>query len=252
MNDEFYVGYLPMPRSYKQFLFVLVPLLAVGAIIASVMMTSQQSDPGPGTWDLNNTVTLSGVLRSEPYPMLIVPGDDDGATRNILLVTMGKIGGSALNLPEDGGSMSVTGYPISRGGDTALLTIEDPVGGVVQESDQHQAQWSPKTLGAATLSGQIIDPKCYFGAMKPGEGKVHKACATLCINGGIPPMFMTTDAQGERTYYLLLNEAGDGIAGDQLETMLPFIADPVQISGQVGRVGDLLMLRIDPADIDRM
>ena len=37
-----------------------------------------------------------------------------------------------------------------------------------------------------TLKGEIIDPKCYLGAMKPGGGKTHKACAMRCIAGGIP------------------------------------------------------------------
>lgn len=251
MRDEFYVGYLPLPPGYKRFLLVLVSLLVVGVIAVSFLMTSQQSDPGTGQWDLSNTVTYTGVLRSEPYTLLVVPEGDGGDTRNILLVTMGKIGGAGLDLPAEGETMSVAGYPIIRGGDTVLLTVENPESDVTQESFQN-VKWSPKTLGPASLSGQIIDPKCYFGAMKPGEGKVHKACATLCISGGIPPMFMTTDAAGDRTYYLLLSKDGSGIVDDQLDALIPFIADPVRIAGQVQRVGSMLVLRIDPADIDRL
>ena len=100
------------------------------------------------------------------------------------------------------------------------------------------------SLGEHTLDGQIIDPKCYFGAMKPGEGKVHKACATLCIAGGIPPMFMTTDDAGERVYYLLVNAGGDGIIGDELQALLPYVADPVAITGDVERWGELMLLRV--------
>jgi hypothetical protein len=252
MSDEFYVGYLPLPRGYKRFLVALVTLLVVGVLAASVLMTSQQNDPGKGQWDLSNTVTFTGVLRSEPYAILAVPGDDGRPTRNILLVTMGKIGGSGLTLPPEGGTLSVRGYPISRGGDTVLLAVENPLADVSKESDQSVPQWSPQDLSPTTLSGQIIDPKCYFGAMKPGEGKVHKACATLCISGGIPPMFMTTDSTGERTCYLLLDEDGRGIVGVQLETLKPFIADPVRIPGRLGRIGSLLVFRIDTAKIERL
>ena len=80
-------------------------------------------------------------------------------------------------------------------------------------------------LGGATLAGEIIDPKCYFGAMKPGEGKIHKACATLCLRGGIPPMFMTTDEQGRHVYYLLTKPDGRGSNHDKLQR--------VPVSGEV-------------------
>ena len=48
----------------------------------------------------------------------------------------------------------------------------------------------PTSLGVATLRGEIVDSKCYLGAMKPGDQKTHKACATLCIRGGIPPVLV--------------------------------------------------------------
>jgi len=251
MRDEFYVGYLPLPAGFKRFLMVLLPVLAVGALVLSVVMTSQQNDPGTGTWDLSETVTIEGTYQSSPYPMLLVADDTSQEPRQILLVTMGKIGGRGLDLPEDGGAFSVTGYPIERGDGAVLLTIETP------ESDIKTLTASVtepelQALGPKTLVGQIIDPKCYFGAMKPGEGKVHKACATLCIKGGIPPMLMTTDMEGERNYYLLLDEDGGGITGKRLDALLPYVADPVKIAGEVGQIGGMLVFQIDPDKIDRL
>lgn len=41
-------------------------------------------------------------------------------------------------------------------------------------------------LGSISLLREIIDPKCYFGVMKPDYGKVHRSCAIRCIAGGIP------------------------------------------------------------------
>ena len=43
------------------------------------------------------------------------------------------------------------------------------------------------------VKGEIVDPKCFFGVMKPGEGKPHKDCAIRCILGGIPPVLKVTD-----------------------------------------------------------
>ena len=41
--------------------------------------------------------------------------------------------------------------------------------------------------GPVTVSGEIVDSKCFLGVMVPGAGKTHKECASLCLRGGIPP-----------------------------------------------------------------
>lgn len=250
MSDEFYVGYLPLPKGFKRFLLALLPVMILGAIVIAAVATSQQADPGDGLWDLSQPVTLTGVLRDEPYAMLSVPPQGDQPGRELLLVTMGKVGGDGLSLPA-GGPITVKGYVIGRGEDATLLTVENPAGDVTPTEGGGPIP-SAQPLGPATLAGQIIDPKCYFGAMKPGEGKVHKSCATLCIAGGIPPMFMTENADGQRTHYLLVDPQGNGITGDALDTLLPYVADPVRIAGRVERWGDLLVFKIDVAGIERL
>jgi len=50
-----------------------------------------------------------------------------------------------------------------------------------------------RTLGNKKLRGEIIDPKCFFGVMKPGSGKTHKSCAARCLSGGIPAVFKSTN-----------------------------------------------------------
>ena len=45
-----------------------------------------------------------------------------------------------------------------------------------------------KKFGETRLKGEIYDPKCAFGAMKPGFGKPHRSCAIRCISGGVPPI----------------------------------------------------------------
>ncbi len=249
-RDAFYVGYLPLPKPLRLFVFVLIPLLLLAGIAVAVVTTSQQNEPGEGVWDLAKTETFNGSLISSPYPMLIPHG---GGTP-LLLVGEGKTSEPYLSrLFETQPVMAnalVSGFPIKRDGKYRLLTSVNEVKGT--HKNGATLPRNIEKLGPRTLSGQIIDPKCYFGAMKPGEGKVHKACATLCIAGGIPPMFMVTDEAGERTYYLLVNKAGAGIVGDELDALLPFVADPVRIMGEAERWGELLVLNIDPSSFKRL
>src|SRR5690349_19376703 len=65
-----------------------------------------------------------------------------------------------------------------------------------------------------SLRGEIVDSKCFLGAMRPGNGKTHKACAMLCIAGGVPPMFVTRDSAGREEYYLLAGPDGGPAPSD--------------------------------------
>ncbi len=248
-NDEFYVGYLDTPPSYKRFLKIIVPAMVIVAVGLGAAMALLQNDPGDGVWDLGETVTLRGVVRADPYATLTVPGENGAPDRQILLVSMGKTGGTEF-VPSGAPTLvNVTGFPIERNGKT-LLTIEmDTNVAAATEGSSIDAD-RPVRVGPATLAGEIIDPKCYFGAMKPAEGRVHKACATLCIKGGIPPMYKVGDGD-ERTYYLLTDVNGQGIRDAALEQLLPYVADAVEIDGDVWRWGDMLTLRIDPSTIRR-
>jgi hypothetical protein len=97
-----------------------------------------------------------------------------------------------------------------------------------------------------TLHGEIIDPKCYLGAMKPGGGKTHKGCAALCLRGGVPPMLVTRT--GGREVYCLLVTAEGGLADEEA---IPYVGDAVSIRGRLERDADLLRLAIAPQSIQR-
>lgn len=249
-SSEFYVGYLPMPPRHRTFLMVLLPIIGLAAICAAVVFSAQQNNPGDGYWDLDEAVTLTGRVTTNPYAVLTVPGRDGAADRQVLLVTTGKVGGGFAQ-PVDGEWVSVTGYVIERGGRT-MLTVEHSHADIaVNPSEPEHTLRRVVALGHHQLVGEIIDPKCYFGAMKPGEGKIHKACATLCIAGGIPPMFMTRTAAGTRTYYLLTDADGSDLRDEKLDALLPYVADPVQIEGAIERWGDLLVCKLDVSSVER-
>lgn len=252
--DEFYVGYLPGPVGYVRFLRRIVPILVLLAIILSGLVIRAHNNPGDGVWDIDTSRTLEGVIDSLPYPMIRVADDDTSRPmQSILLVSEGKFGARDRVRPFAGQAVRVRGTVLSRNG-RRLFELADG-DAAIEPLGAFEAPWvgqlrrpSPEPLGTMTLRGEIIDPKCFFGAMKPGEGKPHKECATLCISGGIPPMFLTRSGGGEMRFYLIAGVDG-GPVGDGI---LPFVADSVEVSGMVEQLGDLRILKIDSSRIQRL
>jgi hypothetical protein len=105
----------------------------------------------------------------------------------------------------------------------------------------------PESIGVVTLAGEIIDSKCYLGAMKPGGRKTHKGCAALCLAGGVPAMFVTRDAEQRETFYLLTSPDGGRIESGVID----FVGDPVEITGEMEQQGDLQVLKVTSEQIRR-
>lgn len=85
-----------------------------------------------------------------------------------------------------------------------------------------------------------MDSKCYLGVMNPGKGKVHRDCASRCISGGIPPIFVTT--AGEQ--FLLV---GPDEQAFQKDALREFIAEPINLRGELLERSDSRFLKIDLA-----
>ena len=259
-RDPFYVGYFPMPKPIKRFILPWLVGNLVLAIGIAVVIASQDREPGDGVWETNKAVEVFGRLIHHPYPMLRT---EQGET--YLLVEQGKIGAQArLEKLLDRRFATVTGYLIEREGRKVLeidSSLEEPVVtyiGPPKFDERGELQGILATaiipaphrtnLGTYTLTGEIVDPKCYLGVMQPGEGKTHKACATLCIKGGIPPMFLVRNKQGNTAAYLLTDAEGNAFPESHHE----YIADPIELTGEVFRDGDLLTLRADLDSIRRL
>jgi hypothetical protein len=245
-HTEIYVGYLPVPRRLRRFLTIAVPALALLLVAAGVIIASTQTSPGKGEWDVGHTRTFTGTLIASPYPMLLADDAGDGLPAFVLLVRQGKHGAAPVAHDLAGRRVQARGLLIHRDARKLLeLTGDSPLS---PAEGLPRAIPSPTSLGRVTLKGEIIDPKCFLGAMKPGHGKPHKECATLCITGGIPPMFITRDHAGALTYYLLENSDGGPLSPDAY----PFIADAVEIQAELLQWNGLPILRLDPAAIQRL
>ncbi|MBI4718532.1 MAG: hypothetical protein HY763_12055 [Planctomycetes bacterium] len=253
-RDEFYVGYLPVPPGHLFYLRLLMPLLLWLAVGVAAVVSGSHSDPGAGVWDTGRPQVLEGLLDVAPYPLLRVPSAKLGEPfTTYLLVETGKFGAGRRAAPHDGRLVRVSGWLIQRDG-RRMIELE-PGDGAIEPLESASAsdldrlrRPAAEPRGRVRLRGEIVDSKCYLGVMKPGEGKTHKECATLCISAGIPPMLVTRDASGTRSYFLLVRPDGDA----QDARILPLVADPVEVSGTLDRVGDLNILRADPADIQRL
>jgi hypothetical protein len=245
-QSDFFVGYLPTPRRLSRFLMRLCIVGVVAVVIFGAIIAANQKDPGSARWDLDHEQTLEGVLYASPYPMLLV--HSDGADQLVLLVTQGKVGAASGDVTKlDGRRIRTSGFILQRQS-RVLLELSGPPTPI---SDQ---QSQPLVFSAEvpiTLRGELIDPKCYSGAMKPGEGKTHKACAALCLRGGIPPMLVTRD--GARTeFHLLADENGGALEGDVLDEVVAVAGELVEVTGQRCEAPGISLVKVSAGSLRRL
>jgi hypothetical protein len=101
--------------------------------------------------------------------------------------------------------------------------------------------------GRITVKGEIVDSKCWLGVMRPGDGHIHKGCASVCIRGGIPPMVVTRTT-GVPAVMLLTMADGRAVPPERI---LEYVADSVQLSGVVEKRGDLTVFKADLDSLKR-
>lgn len=229
--DEFYVGYLPMPAGHLRFVRIAVPAILWIMVASAAAIAYFQHSPGDGQWDQGNTVNRTGVLHELPYPHLSFPGT---GTMPVFLVEQGKKGTAARCKGLDGKLVRATGWKLERDGREILELIPES-GAISVQGGEAPSAPEDRDLGPVELSGEVVDYKCYLGAMKPGDGKTHKACAALCITGGIPPTLVTIDANGKRDYIVLAYDNG----GPMPKWISELAGEPVHISGHLHERGTL-------------
>lgn len=238
---DFFVGYLPLPARDARFLGRFLPILAAALAGAALAVSGFQRDPGDGAWDTGQEVTLEGELIAAPFPMLRVRGTA-GSTERVLLVEMGKHGADARVAAiarRDGERVGVhaRGFLIERDGQRMLELAE---GDAITEGGVLPPAGGAQRLGTLVLDGEIVDSKCWLGVMKPGDGKAHRDCATLCIRGGVPPSIVCRAADGSLRRALVVGQDGMPLS---IEVLAPWIARPARVRGDVDVVDGLAIVR---------
>ena len=240
-RSSFFIGW---SNANDKKLFRLPRAVALGfialALMASLFFAESQQYLTPYKIDYDNTVHLTGWLTDKPVPMLrIADGIDINGNplyKDILLVDAFKKGASEVVSDVLNGSnekyVELSGYishnAVACGAGAnhtdSCCSMKE---GCIHGTDKfplmeiENGRYSFKEINNApafsvakniqskdtTLTGEIIDPKCYFGAMNPGYGKVHLSCAVRCISGGIMPLLKYT-ANGKEHFAILTAKDG--------------------------------------------
>jgi hypothetical protein len=95
-------------------------------------------------------------------------------------------------------------------------------------------------LGKWRLSGEICDGKCLSGAMRPGRGLSHRACANLCLIGGVPPVFVSAEPVDGEEFFLMADENGDPLPDQYLDHVAVYIS----LDGEIERRGNIRVFKV--------
>lgn len=240
-RPRMYVGYLPLPPGFARPIVFIVGAIMWCVVFASLAIALSRRDPGPGVWE-TDIRAFEGTLLESPYPMLTTDGGE-----TLLIVRMGKVGAQEDVRGLDGRRVRAHGRILRRDGrrmielaDASEVTgprVEDVAPGAPR-----QPMLPDVVPSMTTYVGEIVDFKCYLGAMKPGDGKAHQACATLCIAGGIPPVLVSTEPDGTRTYRVMF-AWGKPIHDD----LRGLIGVPVEVRGVPANLGNLSAILVSPS-----
>jgi hypothetical protein len=249
--DDFYVGYRRRaPPTLARFVGGTAALLvAAGAALAG-LLASRQGPFDPGVFEFGVLRSFDGIVRERPYPLLEVglpglPGGAAGRRTGYYLGASGKRGASREVEGLDGRRVRVSGSLVHRD-DQAM--IEVAAGSATSLGGAALAPPAGEELGVFRLAGEIVDAKCYLGVMKPGRTKPHRDCAVRCLSGGLPPLFVVEDRAGRSLQLLLVDEDGGPVG----RRVLDRVAEPIEITGRVRRLGGTLLLAADPATYRRL
>ena len=248
-HKEFFVPYIPesLGKNTKQALkhFSIIALLFL--MLSAVLFSSVQNPFSKSVFEFNNT-KVTGIFYEAPYPMLRVKLNNKDY-KTILLLGFGKFSANpylkSLRTTYgdlNGKNLSIEGNLIYYNGKTLIQITESEK--VTLASNYEENIINPVALGEKVIEGEVIDPKCYFGVMKPGKGKIHRSCAIRCISGGIPPVFVTSEENGLK-YYLITNKNGGTIN----EAILEVVGKPCKIRGEVLQQDDWAYIKVDTTQI---
>lgn len=253
MNDEFYIGWMAKaPEGYakhiKKILLLLLGLMIAGGMVLAL----QQRKFSTASFEFGQLTEVKGIYQQFPVPgiKVITSKDPLGHVEYITipLVGYGKFGAEGViselekqkKISLDKKEVVFKGTLLYSDGKT-LLQIDRNDSPLISVSNTAAITPLIKDLGTVELKGEIIDPKCYFGVMKPGHGKPHRDCAIRCMAGGISPVFYVRNEKNEANYYLLLGADGKKMN----EELKDYIADPVSLQAKAVQYDDWIILYLD-------
>jgi hypothetical protein len=247
MQDDFYIGWQPnAPGTFSKFVRKYLLALVLLVITVGVLLAVLQKKFSTATFEFGKLTTVTGIYSAFPVPHLSVVHEQERFM--IPLVGYGKSGARgimqqlALEIgnPLENKEITLRGQ-LMYGDGKVVMQVDKKEKPLVAVARDTKSRIAVKDLGILSFTGEIVDPKCYFGVMKPGEGKPHKDCAIRCILGGIPPVLAITNNKGERNYILLTSSNGKSIN----EQVKDFVAEPSKVTGQAFQYDNWIVLKVN-------
>ncbi|HEX5171460.1 MAG TPA: hypothetical protein VFW11_19920 [Cyclobacteriaceae bacterium] len=242
--DEFYIGYLPKApdktaRIVTRTVFTLVLLI----LLVCTLVVLNQRKFSSGTFEYGQLTVIEGIFSESPVPNLRV--NDGGKSKMILLVGFGKMGAMpTITTLEEKSGKNFNGQYVELKGtriydhekELMQITVEDNLEVEVGSIPENFPPVITKSLGTHSFLGEIVDPKCFLGVMKPAEGKPHRSCAIRCIAGGIPPIFSIRNSDVD---FVILT--GEKINAE----IIPLVGDPVELQGDVIQIDNWKVMNVN-------
>lgn len=254
-NKEFYIGWMAnAPKSFASFAKKYLLILCISVIVLAILLAISQKKFSTGNFEFGQLTEVKGIYFDAPVPCIkVINGKDIWGNLSYItipLIAYGKFGADGIisdiekekNVLLDRKEITVKGTLLYNDGKTLLQIDKNDTPVTKISSAVITGDLLPviKDLGIQTVRGEIVDSKCYFGVMKPGEGKPHRDCAIRCILGGIPPVLAVQNEKGEANYYLIVGAHGEKIN----EKVQGFVAEPVSIEAKLVQYDDWIVMYV--------
>jgi methionine sulfoxide reductase heme-binding subunit len=252
-ESPFYIGWQPIANKiFSLFAKKISVLIVCITLLSAILISVNQSHIAASQFIFDDTKEYAGQLILKPFPALrTVTGKDvygNPIIKTYPLINASKFGADSLvkNILTNADAADV----VLKGDILTRDSVEEIVLDYGLSSIQIKNKTSSLDLvkiqnGKDTIiNGEIIDPKCYFGAMNPGEGKPHRSCAIRCIEGGIMPMVNYKNNAGKNEYAVLLGENGENLN----KVIAYAVAEPVQLKGKLYILDNWKILQVKIPD----
>jgi hypothetical protein len=254
-KNEFYIGWMKdAPNNIAAFVKKYVLVLLTIVIVLSVLLALSQKKFGKGTFEFGTLTEVRGVYFAKPIPNLKVMNGKDiwgnASYITIPLIGYGKFGLDGVisdiekqqHVVLESKAVTIKGTLLYNDG-KILMQVDgndQPINNIAAAGTEKNEILASKDIGTLQLKGEIVDPKCFFGVMKPGEGKPHKDCAIRCILGGIPPVLRVNNTNGTTNYYFILGANGEKMN----RAVQSYVAAPVEIKAKAVQYNDWIVLYV--------
>lgn len=260
-KDEFYIGWMPdAPNSFAKHVRKVIIFLVILAVAGGIVLSLGQKKFDTSNFEFGQLTEVKGIYHQFPVPSLKVMTKQDafGNTSYITmpLVGYGKFGAEGViaelekekNTNLDKKQVTFKGTLLYSDGKTLLQIDKNDHPLIdISSADEKNNTVEIKELGTVQLTGEVLDPKCYFGVMKPGHGKPHRDCAIRCIAGGMSPVLWVRNDKGEYNYYVILDEKGKKMNNE----LKDHIAEPVSLTARAVQYDDWIVLYTNKESIKR-